>query len=94
MAEVLGVAASLVALIGLTTSIAQAVYSIHYTVTKVHKELQAIKDDITIFSGILHKFKEFVNCLEAMSVEEEQQDKQGDVQVFNLPAPVLIVEPT
>jgi hypothetical protein len=87
MAEALGVAASLVALIAVTTSIAQTVYSAHYTVTKVREELQAIKDDITIFSGILHKFKLFVNCLEAMSVEEEQGDKQGDGLVFNLPAP-------
>jgi hypothetical protein len=77
MAEALGVAASLVALMGLTTSIAQGVYSVHYAVTKIHKELQTIKDDITIFSGILHKFKLFVNCLEAMSVEE-QGDTQGD----------------
>jgi hypothetical protein len=89
MAEALGVAASLVALLGLTTSIAQGIYSAHYAVTKVHKELQAIKDDITIFSGILHKFKQFVNCLEAMSVEE-----QGDGDAVIPFTNVLIVGPT
>ena len=75
--EVIGVAASLVALIGLTTAIAQGIYNVHHAVTKVSKELQWIKDDIATLSGILRGFQSIV-----IPLEEQQADKQKDVIPF------------
>jgi hypothetical protein len=76
MAEVIGVTASLVALIGLTTTIAQGIYNAHQAVTKVTKDLQGIKNDITIFSGILRDFQSLI------PLEEQQTDGQTDVFSF------------
>jgi hypothetical protein len=74
MAEVIGVTASLIALIGLTTTIAQGIYNVHHAVTKVSKDLQGIKNELGLFSGILRDFQSIV-----IPLEERQTDNKKDV---------------
>lgn len=68
--EIVGATASLAALIGLTTTIAQGLYNMHYAVTKANKELQVIKDEIMVFSGILRGLQSSVNPLEEQKSED------------------------